>query len=113
MTNSSPSTDPAVQSSEATAKPVNPWRCLGGAVVAGAIAIALYNLTSAIALTFATRPIHTNNFTAQRIAAAVRTLVIGMSALGTGIFGLAAFGLFALGIQLLLQRLKSQSSGEG
>jgi hypothetical protein len=36
-----------------------------------------------------------------------------MSALGTGIFGLAAFGLFALGIQLLLQRLKSQSSGEG
>jgi hypothetical protein len=34
----------------------------------------------------------------------VRTLVVGLSALGTGIFGLAALGLLGLGIQLLLRR---------
>lgn len=75
-------------------------------MVAGGIAFVLYMLTAAIAQTFATKGIQSDNLTTQRIAAAVRTLVIGLSALGTGIFGLAAFGLFGLGIQLLIQRLK-------
>jgi len=85
-------------------KPLGPGRCLGGGVVAGAIAFVLYKLTYSIALTFATHPIHSQNFTTQRIAAAVRTLVIGMTALGTGIFGLAAIGLMGLAIQLWMQR---------
>jgi hypothetical protein len=81
---------------------------LGGAIVAGGIAIVLYLLTVSIAQNFAAKPLHTSNFTAQRISSAVRTLVIGMSALGTGIFGLAAFGLFGLSIQLTIQRLRGQ-----
>jgi hypothetical protein len=86
------------------APPLSPWRCWGGGVVAAAIAWVLYNMTQAIALSFAAKVIHTDNVTTQRIAAAVRTLVVGLSALGTGIFGLAALGLFGLGLQLLLRR---------
>jgi hypothetical protein len=75
-------------------------------VVAGAIAYVLYTMTANIAYTFVTKPIHTDNYTAQRIAAAVRTLVVGLAALGTGIFGLASLGLLGLGIQILVRRPK-------
>ena len=102
--------DPEVQVSKEGAPAPSPVRCIGGSIVAGGIAIVLYRLTSAIAIAFATKPLHTDNFTTQRISAAVRTLIIGLSSLGTGIFALAAFGLFALGIQLLLQRPKKQST---
>ncbi|HEY9897066.1 MAG TPA: DUF3082 domain-containing protein, partial [Candidatus Sericytochromatia bacterium] len=98
--------DPLVQVSKEGAPAPSPVRCIGGSIVAGAIAVVLYRLTSSIAIAFASKPLHTDNFTTQRISAAVRTLIIGLSSLGTGIFALAAFGLFALGIQLLLQRSK-------
>lgn len=100
--------DPAVQVSKEGAPAPSPLRCIGGSIVAGGIAVVLYRLTSSIAIAFATKPLHTDNFTTQRISAAVRTLIVGLSSLGTGIFALAAFGLFALGIQLLLQRTKEQ-----
>lgn len=90
-------------------EPTSPLRCIGGAIVAAGIAFALYSLTTAIMQAFATHPI-TGNLTAQRIAAAVRTLVVGLSALGTGIFSFAAFGLLGLGIQLLLRRSGQQST---
>jgi hypothetical protein len=102
--------DPAVQVSKEGAPAPSPVRCIGGSIVAGAIAVVLYRLTSSIAIAFASKPLHTDNFTTQRISAAVRTLIIGLSSLGTGIFALAAFGLFALGIQLLLQRSKGEST---
>jgi hypothetical protein len=82
----------------------SPWQCWGGSAVAGGITVVLYNMTQAIALSFANKVIHSDNVTTQRISAAVRTLVVGLSALGTGIFGLAALGLLGLGIQLLLRR---------
>lgn len=104
---SNPATNPAVQSSESV--PPTPVRCIGGSIVAAGIAVLLYMLTSSIAHTFAAKGIHSDNFTAQRIAAAVRTLVIGLSALGTGIFGLAAVGLLGLGVQLLVQRFRGES----
>ena len=107
---SEPTSDPVVQVSKEGAPAPSPIRCLGGSIVAGGIAIVLYRLTSAIAIAFANKPLHTNNFTTQRISAAVRTLVVGLSSLGTGIFALAAFGLFALGMQLLLQRSKKEST---
>lgn len=89
-----------------------PLRCVLGSIVAGIIAFALYNMTSAIALSFATKPIQSDNLTVQRISAAVRTLVVGLSTMGTGIFSLAAIGLFALGIQLLLTKSKDSSPTE-
>ncbi|MBV9387837.1 MAG: DUF3082 domain-containing protein [Chroococcidiopsidaceae cyanobacterium CP_BM_ER_R8_30] len=82
-----------------------PWRCLSGALIAGGIATALYFLTASIAQTFAAKPVHSTNPAVVNIASAVRTLVVGMSALGTGIFGLVAFGLVALAIQIFVQRL--------
>jgi hypothetical protein len=80
-----------------------PIQCISGAVVAGGIAFVLYLLTGTIAHYFATKGVHSDNLTVQRLSAAVRTLIIGMSALGAGIFGLSAVGLFGLGIQLLLR----------
>jgi len=82
-----------------------PMRCLSGAVISGGIAFAAYSLTAAIAQTFAHKPIHSDNFTVVNIAAAVRTLVVGIMALGTGIFGIVAIGLVALAIQLSIQKL--------
>lgn len=102
MTNTPPSNSP----DPAATKPLSPWRCLIGAVIAGALAYALYGMTSSIAHLFATKPIHADTLFIRRMAAAVRTLVVGMTAMGTGVFGLAAFGLAGLGIQLTIQRLK-------
>ena len=39
----------------------------------------------------------------QRIGVAVRTLILGMAALGTFIFGFVAIGLILLSLQLLFQ----------
>lgn len=85
-------------------EPPTPLRCLTGALISGGLATALYSLTAAIAQTFATKPIHSNNVAVVNIASAVRTLVVGMSALATGIFGLVAIGLVALAVQVLLTK---------
>gem|GEM_PF-694888 len=79
-------------------------KCLMGAVMAGAIATAMYLLTSSIAQTFASKPLHSTNAIVLRIGVAVRTLVVGASTLATFVFGLAALGLLALAIQTLIQR---------
>ena len=78
-------------------------QCLMGSVTAGAIATALYFLTHSIAQTFANKPIHSTKVIVLKLAIAVRTLVVGVSTLGTFVFGLAALGLFALAIQILLK----------
>lgn len=92
------------------AKPMpNPWSCVSGAGVAGGIAFVLYRLTIGLAQIFAHQPVQSSSLLVQRISAAVRTMFIGLSAMGTGIFALAALGLFGLGVQLLLQRPKDSS----
>ncbi|MBD1843877.1 DUF3082 domain-containing protein [Cyanobacteria bacterium FACHB-63] len=82
----------------------SPLRCFIGAIVAGVMGYALYKMTSAIGISFATKPIVADSLVVRRISSAVRTLVLGMSAMGTGIFGLASFGLAGLGVQLLLRK---------
>ena len=82
-----------------------PLRCLTGALISGGLAIALYSLTTSIATTFAAKPIQSNNPAVLNITVAVRTLVVGMTALGTGIFGLVACGLVALAVQISIQQL--------
>ena len=97
----------------ATDKPTTPptiLRCLVGAIISGAIAVALYLVTNGIAQTFATKPLQTDNVTAINISIAVRTLIVGLSTLGAGIFGLTALGLLALAVQILIQRLTQQTS---
>jgi hypothetical protein len=100
--------DPA--SSQKDKEQPTPLRCFTGAVIAGGMATALYFLTASIAETFASKPLPSGNYLATNIAVAVRTLVVGMSSLGTGIFGIAALGLVALGIQLLVQQLRQPSA---
>ncbi len=104
MNNSTPTPNPDGQLSNTETLP-GPWRCLSGALMSGGIALALYFLTASIAQTFATKPIHSTKPAVVNIASAVRTLVVGMSALGTGIFGLVAIGLVALAIQVFVQQL--------
>lgn len=87
-------------------------KCFSGTLIAGTMALLAYRLTLSIATTFAGKPIVSDNPTVMNITSAVRTLVVGMVALGTGVFGLAALGLFLLGIQLLIQRLTGRPSAD-
>ena len=90
----------------------SPLRCLIGAVISGGMGYALYSLMIAIATNFATKPVHSINPLVIKISSAVRTLVVGVIALGSGIFGIVAIGLLALGVQLLVQELSKQKSSE-
>lgn len=91
-----------------TPEPASPaqWlKCFSGALMAATIALLAYRLMTEIAITFARKPVISDNPTVINLTAAVRTLVVGMVALGAGVFGIAALGLFLLGIQRLWQRL--------
>ncbi|NER00710.1 MAG: DUF3082 domain-containing protein [Cyanothece sp. SIO2G6] len=83
---------------------VTPWRCFTGAFMSAPIAIGMYFFTVSISQTFASKPPTAHSALAIRISVMVRTLVIGMSALGTMIFTFTTLGVIALGIQLLLRR---------
>ncbi len=87
---------------------VTPLNCLFGATISASFAFALYNLTSAIAHSFATNPIVSQKPIVLRISSLVRSLVIGISSLGTFIFVFVAFGLILLAIQLLIQKKPSE-----
>jgi hypothetical protein len=87
-------------------------KCFSGSFVAGTIALLAYRLTLSIAATFAAKPIISDNPAVMNIASAVRTLVVGMVALGSGVFGLAALGLFLLGFQLIFQRLRGAPAAD-
>ena len=96
-------TQPSAQSTQVNSLMPSPWRCFLGSLIAGLLAGGLYLLTSNIAQAFADKPIHSVNVTTINIAIAVRTLVVGIFTLGTGVFSLAALGLFALAIQILVR----------
>jgi len=107
---------PLPEKSESTTPaniPPTPLRCFVGSGIAGSLGWALYLLTSSIALTFATKPVMSDKAMVQRIASAVRTLVLGLASLGTFIFAFVAIGLILLGIQLLFQKSPSQTNGDG
>ncbi|MEB3310677.1 MAG: DUF3082 domain-containing protein [Snowella sp.] len=89
---------------ETDQKEVTPLRCLVGSTMSGALALGLYSLTSAIATTFATKPITSDNLLVIKIGSAVRTLVVGVASLATFIFSFVAIGLILLAIQLIIQR---------
>lgn len=85
-------------------------RCITGSLVSSALAAAGYLLTSSIAQSFANKPIHSDNVAVVNISSAVRTLVVGISTMATGIFALVSLGLMALGIKILIQQLGKQSA---
>ncbi|MUG94404.1 DUF3082 domain-containing protein [Scytonema sp. UIC 10036] len=91
-------TDPQAQ------VPTTPLRCIIGALISGALTYGLYSLMVGIVTTYANKPIASNSQLAANIASAVRTLVIGVTALGTGVFGIVTIGLLALAVQLVVQK---------
>ncbi len=98
------------QSADTAQTLTSPLRCLVGALISGAMAFALYLLTSSIAQSFAAKPVTSTNPLTINIAVAVRTLVTGVSTLATGVFGLVTIGLVALAIQIMVQRLTKKSA---
>lgn len=82
-----------------------PLRCLLASLTSGGIAIALYLLMNSIVQTYATKAVTSTNPVVINLTIAVRTMVIGIAALGTGVFGLVAIGLFLLGIQVTIKSL--------
>ncbi len=85
----------------------SPLKCLTGALIAGTMSIAMYTMTSKIATTFATKPMIQKTNMAVNIATAVRTLVVGSTAMGAAIFGIIAIGLIGLAIQVAFNKPRS------
>lgn len=85
----------------------SPWKAVLGAGISTGFAIALYLLTSSIISTFANKPVTSDNPTVINLTVAVRTLVMGVAAMGTAVFALIAVGLLILTLQLMLERFQS------
>lgn len=105
-----PNPPQATDSPAATPQQTTPLQCVLGALISGAIAVGAYFLTQSIAQSFGDSPFQSENMLAVRIAIAVRTLVVGIVALATGVFGISALGLLALGLQLAIRQVRGQSS---
>jgi hypothetical protein len=99
-------------SAKTAKKEVNPLSCFFASIIAGGIAVMIYYLMSAIVTTYANKPILSDSVIVIKITTAVRTLVIGVAALGTGVFGLVAVGLFLLGIQVTIKTVFSTTSNK-
>ncbi|MCJ8281782.1 MAG: DUF3082 domain-containing protein [Rivularia sp. ALOHA_DT_140] len=89
-----------------------PLRCITGAMICGGLGFAMYKLMVSIATTFANKPVTSDNPMVISISSAVRTLVVGVVALGTGIFGIVGIGLLALAIQLVVKQLTTKDKQE-
>ena len=102
-----------ISTDESPEKPITFLRCLVSSMISGGIAFGCYSLMNSIVQSYATKPVISTNPTVIKIAVTVRTLVIGIAALGTGVCTLVAVGLLLLGIQVTLQNLQQrQNSGK-
>lgn len=91
------------------ATPATPLRCLMGSTISGALGVALYSLTVAIANNFASKPLISDKAIVLRLSSLVRTLVLGVASLGTFIFFFVALGLVLLALQLALKELQQKA----
>jgi Protein of unknown function (DUF3082) len=84
-----------------------PLRSLTGALMAAAMGLLLYRLTTSIMQSFAAHPTISRNTIVVNLSAAIRTLVVGLATMATGIFAFVTLGLVALAIQAVVQSLRS------
>jgi Protein of unknown function (DUF3082) len=84
-----------------------PLRSLTGALMAAAMGLLLYRLTTSIMQSFAAHPTVSHNTIVINLSAAIRTLVVGLATMATGIFAFVTLGLVALAIQAVVQSLRS------
>lgn|GEM_PF-682415 len=105
---------PSSDTDTAAKPPENPLstsrilRAFTGSLMAGTIALLCYKMLTAVATSFAHKPVTSDNITVINLSAAVRTLVLGSITLGTGVFAIAAIGLTLLGLQMIWQRFTGQ-----
>ncbi|MEL6501709.1 MAG: DUF3082 domain-containing protein [Cyanobacteria bacterium J06607_15] len=92
-------TDPALEKA-------TPLRCFFAASLSGAIAYCCYLLLTSIVHTYGAKAVTSSNPIVINLTAAVRTMVMGIVALGTGVFGVVAVGLLLLGIQVTVRSFK-------
>lgn len=97
-------------SDKPTSEKSTPLRCFTGAAISGGLGYGAYNLMNAIASNFAAHPLHSDNQIVMRFSIAIRTLVVGVATMGTGIFSIVCVGLIILGFQLGLQNLSKKES---
>jgi hypothetical protein len=84
-----------------------PLRSLTGALMAAVMGLLLYRLTTSIIQSFADHPMVSHNTIVVNLSAAIRTLVVGLATMATGIFAFVTLGLVALAIQAIVQSLRS------
>lgn len=80
----------------------SPLRCLSGSAIAGVMAYMMYWMANKIAISFAAKPVAGKTDAAINIAVALRTLLVGMTCLGTAVFTIVCVGLIILAIKVAL-----------
>ncbi len=108
MSETKSSENTTISTEESQEKPITFLRCLVASMISGGIAFGCYCLMNSIVQSYATKPVISSNPTVIKIAVTVRTLVIGITALGTGVCSLVTVGLLLLGIQITWQNLKKR-----
>lgn len=98
-----PSTNPSLTKREMP----SPLRSLTGALMAAVMGLLLYRLTTSIIQSFAAHPTVSGNTIVVNLSAAIRTLVVGLATMATGIFAFVTLGLIALAVQAAIQKLRS------
>lgn len=91
-------------------KPITPFNCFSGSAISGVLAFAAYKLMISIATIYAQKPVNFTNPMAINIASAVRTLVVGVTALAACMFSIVTLGLFTLGLKLLWEKFTKEKS---
>ena len=105
-----PQNESSINETTGGKKKATPLSCFIGSFLAGTLGILCYRMMVAIATTFAAKPVMSDNTVVLNISVAVRTLVVGIVALGAGVFGITAVGLFLLGIQIMIKKLTGQDA---
>lgn len=88
-------------------KEITPLRCLVSSIISGSISFCLYLLLNSIVQGFAAKTVTSSNPLVIKLTSAVRTMIMGVAALGMGITGLIAIGIFLLGIQVMFKKGKT------
>jgi hypothetical protein len=92
-----------------TEQPPSPLKNLIGAAIAGASSVGLYFFTLTVAQKLASSP-HNAETLAARVAAIVRTTLLGLGSGATMIFAVIALGLVLLTLQQIIQMIVAKFS---
>lgn len=90
---------------------VKPWAAFAGSVGAGVIAVTLWYTLQGLVVAYSAHPLQSEFYVVQRMVAVVRTAVVGLLALASGISGVTSVGLLLLGSQVTYDSITSRNDG--